>query len=41
MELLPTLVEILVGASLRLVTVQELERQVKAWLDERAARMTG
>jgi hypothetical protein len=40
-ELLPIVVEILTGALLRLVGPDELERQVTAWLDERAARLTG
>jgi hypothetical protein len=32
-ELLPLTLEILVGALLRLVSREELERQVTAWLD--------
>jgi hypothetical protein len=40
-ELLVATTEILVGALLRLVGPDELERQVDAWLDERAARLAG
>jgi hypothetical protein len=40
-ELLPMLVEILVGALLRLVGPDELARQVDAWLDERRERLAG
>jgi hypothetical protein len=41
MKLLPMVTEILVGALPRLVAPDELERQATAWLDERAARLTG
>ncbi|HEY6688901.1 MAG TPA: hypothetical protein VI094_22145 [Propionibacteriaceae bacterium] len=40
-ELLPIVVEILTGALLQLVGPDELERQVTAWLGERAARLAG
>ena len=40
-ELLVLVVEVLVGALLRLVGRDELERQIAAWLDERAARLAG
>jgi hypothetical protein len=40
-ELLPITVEILVGALLRLVGRDEIERQVQEWLDERAGRLAG
>jgi hypothetical protein len=35
------LVEILVGALLRLVSADEFARQVDAWLDERRTWLTG
>jgi hypothetical protein len=38
-ELLVMVTEVLVGALLRLVTPEELERQVTAWLDGRPARL--
>jgi hypothetical protein len=40
-ELLVMVTEILTGALLRLVTPEELARQVDGWLDERAARLAG
>jgi hypothetical protein len=33
--------EILVGALLKLVSVEELSRQVDQWLDERRTRLVG
>ena len=38
-ELLPITVEILVGALLKLVSADELSRQVDAWLDEWRTRL--
>jgi hypothetical protein len=40
-ELLVVVTEILTGALLKLVGMDELQRQVDAWLDERAARLAG
>ena len=40
-ELLVMVTEVLIGALLRLVGPDELARQLDAWLDERAARLTG
>jgi hypothetical protein len=40
-ELIPVLMEILVGALLKLVSVEELSRQVDQWLDERRTRLVG
>jgi hypothetical protein len=40
-ELLPLTLEILVNALRKLVSHEELERQVSEWLDERAARLAG
>jgi hypothetical protein len=40
-ELLVMVTEILTNALLKLVSVDELSRQVDAWLDERAARLAG
>jgi hypothetical protein len=40
-ELLVLVTEVLTGALVRLVGVEELERQVTQWLDERASRLGG
>jgi ADP-ribosylglycohydrolase len=40
-ELILVLMEILVGALLKLVSVEELSRQVDQWLDERRTRLVG
>ena len=39
-ELIVLVTEVLTGALLKLVGPDELERQVNAWLDQRAARLT-
>jgi hypothetical protein len=40
-ELLPIVVELLTGGFLRLVSADELERQVDQWLDARRTRLAG
>jgi hypothetical protein len=40
-ELIPMLMEILIGALARLVGVEEIERQVNLVLDERRTRLAG
>jgi hypothetical protein len=40
-ELLVLVTEVLTGALLRLVSVDELTRQVDQWLDERRTRLAG
>lgn len=40
-ELLVMVTEILTGALLRLVGVDELQRQVESWLEERRTRLAG
>jgi hypothetical protein len=40
-ELLVLVTEILVGALIRLIGPDELEREVNGWLDKRATRLAG